>query len=280
MQFGDNWDLVEERLGGPDPEVPPLELGPLLGEVDAVVAMGTQCRVSADDLLRPARRGSPTGRRACGPRWTTTAGSSAWAGRPASRWAASAEPATGPTSIGSATGSRRLEPLRDDMRDRVQQACLERIAAELARFTVDAAEERRRAGELEFHDLLVLARAVLRDPVHGVEVRAAAAERYQRLLLDEFQDTDPIQVELAVLIASSDPDGRDQAVVGGGRRTGQAVLRRRPEAVDLPVPPGRHRHVPAGPRPVRRRRRTADGQLPHHRTDPGMGQPHVRAAHL
>ena len=99
-----------------------------------------------------------------------------------------------------------LEPVRDDIRDRVQQAALERLAAELARFTVDAAEERRRAGELEFHDLLVLARAVLRDPVHGVEVRAAAAERYQRLLLDEFQDTDPIQVELAVLLASRDPD--------------------------------------------------------------------------
>jgi ATP-dependent exoDNAse (exonuclease V) beta subunit len=39
-----------------------------------------------------------------------------------------------------------------------------------------------------------------------VEVRAVAANRYQRLLLDEFQDTDPIQVELAVLIASEDPD--------------------------------------------------------------------------
>ena len=52
----------------------------------------------------------------------------------------------------------------------------------------------------------MLARAVLRDPVHGVEVRAAAAQRYQRLLLDEFQDTDPIQVELAVLIASNDPE--------------------------------------------------------------------------
>src|SRR5262249_7420522 len=98
-----------------------------------------------------------------------------------------------------------LEPLVEGVRDRVQQACLERIAAELARFTVDAAAERRQAGELEFHDLLVLARAVLRHPAHGVEVRAAAARRYQRLLLDEFQDTDPIQVELAVLIASGDP---------------------------------------------------------------------------
>jgi ATP-dependent exoDNAse (exonuclease V) beta subunit len=80
------------------------------------------------------------------------------------------------------------------------------MAGELARFTVSAAEVRRRDGELEFHDLLVLARSLLRDPTHGVAVRTALAERYQRLLLDEFQDTDPIQVELAVLLASTDVD--------------------------------------------------------------------------
>ncbi len=76
----------------------------------------------------------------------------------------------------------------------------------------------------------------------------ALAARYQRLLLDEFQDTDPIQVELAVLIASDDPAAGGQAVGGGRDPAGGAVLRRRPEAVDLPVPPGRHRHVPPGPR--------------------------------
>jgi ATP-dependent exoDNAse (exonuclease V) beta subunit len=32
-------------------------------------------------------------------------------------------------------------------------------------------------------------------------------QRYSRLLLDEFQDTDPIQIELAVLLASSEPVG-------------------------------------------------------------------------
>ena len=101
---------------------------------------------------------------------------------------------------------RALQTTRDRLRDGIQEPCLRRIAEELARFTVEAAESRRRAGELEFHDLLVFSRAVLRDPVRGVAVRAALRERYQRLLLDEFQDTDPIQVELAVLIASSDPE--------------------------------------------------------------------------
>lgn len=49
------------------------------------------------------------------------------------------------------------------------------------------------AGRLEFHDLLVLARDLLR--------REALHLRYPVLLLDEFQDTDPIQIELAVRIA-------------------------------------------------------------------------------
>ena len=35
----------------PDPEVPPLDLDTLLGEIDAVVAMGGQCRDGADRLL-------------------------------------------------------------------------------------------------------------------------------------------------------------------------------------------------------------------------------------
>lgn len=64
------------------------------------------------------------------------------------------------------------------------------------------AEARRRSGRLEFHDLLVLSRDLLRSPVHGAEVRAALHATHQRLLLDEFQDTDPIQVELAVRIAA------------------------------------------------------------------------------
>ncbi len=80
---------------------------------------------------------------------------------------------------------------------------LERLGRELRGFTLEAAEERRRAGRLEFHDLLVRARALLRDPVGGEAVRAGLHDRYRRLLLDEFQDTDPIQVELATLIAAA-----------------------------------------------------------------------------
>src|SRR5207253_9705766 len=79
-----------------------------------------------------------------------------------------------------------------------------RVVSFVAQRTAEHAAERRRAGELEFHYLLVLARAVLRDSEHGPGVRRRLRDRYQRLLVDEFQDTDPIQVEIAALLAATD----------------------------------------------------------------------------
>jgi ATP-dependent exoDNAse (exonuclease V) beta subunit len=84
----------------------------------------------------------------------------------------------------------------------VAQACARRVAAALRGFTLDAAAARREAGELAFHDLLVLARQLVRQ---HPSVRERLHRRYQRLLLDEFQDTDPIQIEIAVRIAAADP---------------------------------------------------------------------------
>ena len=82
------------------------------------------------------------------------------------------------------------------------QSALEVVLERVAEFTVAAAEQRRAEGRLEFQDLLVRARRLLRGEEHGPVVRAALRDRYQRLLIDEFQDTDPIQVELAALIAT------------------------------------------------------------------------------
>jgi len=70
----------------------------------------------------------------------------------------------------------------------------------IAREVVEAAAARRADGGLEFHDLLVLARELLRT---SADARQSLHQRYTRLLLDEFQDTDPIQIELATLIAAS-----------------------------------------------------------------------------
>jgi ATP-dependent helicase/nuclease subunit A len=87
----------------------------------------------------------------------------------------------------------------------VANACAHRLGSAIRAFTLESARARQREGQLEFHDLLVLARALLRDPDHGPAVRATLHDRYDRLLLDEFQDTDPIQIELAVRIAAADP---------------------------------------------------------------------------
>jgi ATP-dependent helicase/nuclease subunit A len=54
-----------------------------------------------------------------------------------------------------------------------------------------------RAGVVDFQDLLVLARDLLRD---SAEVRASLQRRYHYILLDEMQDTDPVQMELVELL--------------------------------------------------------------------------------
>ena len=96
---------------------------------------------------------------------------------------------------------KNVKELCDGIVQASSRAALGVLAARLAQFSLDAAEQRRRAGRLAFHDLLVQACMLLRHHDHGAEVRAALRDRYQRLLLDEFQDTDPLQIELAMLLA-------------------------------------------------------------------------------
>jgi ATP-dependent exoDNAse (exonuclease V) beta subunit len=91
----------------------------------------------------------------------------------------------------------------------VVSEALDQVTERLRAFTIEGVMHRRRVGSLEFHDLLTQARWLLRDSSSAAQVRSALAAQYQRLLLDEFQDTDPIQIELAQLIAL--PDGVDAA---------------------------------------------------------------------
>jgi len=87
-----------------------------------------------------------------------------------------------------------------DLSNAVSDETLTRLAARIANFTRTSAQQRREEGVLEFHDLLVLAQLLLRQ---SSQARAALSERYAVLMLDEFQDTDPIQLDLAMLLASS-----------------------------------------------------------------------------
>jgi ATP-dependent exoDNAse (exonuclease V) beta subunit len=62
---------------------------------------------------------------------------------------------------------------------------------------------KQREGALDFLDLLVRARDLVRD-VRAV--RRDFQKRFKRIFVDEFQDTDPLQAELLMLLAASDPD--------------------------------------------------------------------------
>jgi ATP-dependent helicase/nuclease subunit A len=67
-------------------------------------------------------------------------------------------------------------------------------------------EQKRRTGRLDFLDLLFKARDLVRG--HAA-VRAALQQRFTHIFIDEFQDTDPLQAEILLLLAADDPAETD-----------------------------------------------------------------------
>jgi ATP-dependent helicase/nuclease subunit A len=59
------------------------------------------------------------------------------------------------------------------------------------------AAEKRQRGAIDFNDQLIMARDLLRD---RKEVRASCQRQYKFLLVDELQDTDPVQMEIIELL--------------------------------------------------------------------------------
>ncbi len=112
------------------------------------------------------------------------------------------------------TRSRGAFP-RDELRAR-----RDALAARLRRFVDDAGADlapqlrdelwpvvqdyetlKRRAGRLDFADLLLITRDLLRN---APGVRRDLQERFTHIFVDEFQDTDPLQAEILLLLASDD----------------------------------------------------------------------------
>jgi ATP-dependent helicase/nuclease subunit A len=58
-----------------------------------------------------------------------------------------------------------------------------------------------KAGALDFLDLLLRTRDLIRD---NPEVRSSFQQRFKRIFVDEFQDTDPLQAEIVLLLAADD----------------------------------------------------------------------------
>ena len=205
LAFRDNSDRLREEV--PDPTPVAVEVADLLAELSALVDLAGGCVEDGDRLLEvlDGLRGFRDRLAAAGPADDRV------------RLLQESGRAFKPGNL----GQQRAWPGHDTrrIRDRIRAAderrrqivaaaaaaAVRRLGAHLAAFTLAGAEQRRRDGTLEFHDLLVMARSLVRNPQHGPAVRQALADRYERLLIDEFQDTDPIQVELALLLASDDP---------------------------------------------------------------------------
>ncbi|HEV7469053.1 MAG TPA: UvrD-helicase domain-containing protein [Pseudonocardia sp.] len=85
----------------------------------------------------------------------------------------------------------RLEP-RDAASGSV--AAVRRSFAQAIRDEVDRRKRRRRL--FSYDDMLTRLADALRDPVRGAAARQRLRDRYRVVLVDEFQDTDPIQWEI------------------------------------------------------------------------------------
>ena len=97
---------------------------------------------------------------------------------------------------------KALDEQRVLLRERVLQSCFAPVFNALRRFILVYADERRRRGELEFQDLLVRASRLLSG---NAAVQESMRARFSRLLIDEFQDNDPLQTEIIDNITRGEP---------------------------------------------------------------------------
>ena len=210
VQLDDNWDLVETGIPTDAPVPPPVDAEPVRAALAEALALRGACTNPDDSLCQKIGELEPYLERLAASdeidrleavrdlSWEKFGNRGA-----AANW---------PGPIDKAEAQQQLKDLTEEANDLVEtanQAALEHLTARLAVFTLDAVKERRVSGRLEYHDLLVRARQLLRHRDHGPAVRAALRARYRHLLLDEFQDTDPIQIDLAVLLACGDPEPGD-----------------------------------------------------------------------
>ncbi|MCW5809289.1 MAG: UvrD-helicase domain-containing protein, partial [Deltaproteobacteria bacterium] len=113
-------------------------------------------------------------------------------------------------SYGSGITRRETIERRDAARARLE-AFVQAADADLAPLLFDELfvlvgeneAAKQRAGRLDFLDLLVCARDLLR---RDDAVRAEMQRRYTHVFVDEFQDTDPLQVEILLMLCARDDD--------------------------------------------------------------------------
>ncbi len=103
---------------------------------------------------------------------------------------------------------QRDELLRwiEDFRRKADADLAAELRDEMSGLVEEYNERKRRQGKLDFVDLLVCARDLVRDQQ---VVRNYLQKRFSHLFIDEFQDTDPLQAEILLLLAADDPAESD-----------------------------------------------------------------------
>jgi len=92
----------------------------------------------------------------------------------------------------------KLQQQADEIITRIGNLLAPGILLEVLDYTGRAEAEKRGRGLLDFQDLLLKARNMLRD---NLEVRTYFQGRFSHILVDEFQDTDPLQAEIVFFLA-------------------------------------------------------------------------------
>ncbi|MDQ0733111.1 UvrD-helicase domain-containing protein [Arthrobacter sp. B1I2] len=214
-----NWDRLESH----PPQrrhIPAVELGPLLRQTSEVLAHTDHCTDPADKLLSAFEHikswhgrlaEAETGELGLVLELLQAVPTKGFGGGQKGNW-----------SVNVAEVRSSCKDLADQaiaLRNSFVQPAVETVTAAMAEILLEAARERQHSGELEFHDLLILARDLLvGENKHAVH--AALHDRYRCIMLDEFQDTDPVQAELATRIAADEvcgPEGWEQLSVPPGR---------------------------------------------------------------
>ena len=101
-----------------------------------------------------------------------------------------------------------LEGLRAEEIGALRTAAFTPALEAIRKFVVNQSARRKEEGHAGFHDLLVWARDMLRD---NPDARRRFQRRFHHLLVDEFQDTDPIQAEIAFFLVG-DPANRAESI--------------------------------------------------------------------
>jgi len=94
-----------------------------------------------------------------------------------------------------------LRSLHDDFRNWLAHNIIAELAEDLLTFVEAYKAAMTAAAMLDFHDLLLYARNMLKSHPH---VREYFRRRFKYILVDEFQDTDPLQAEIIFFLSERD----------------------------------------------------------------------------